>query len=105
MAEGHRPRAYPIVPVPHPYRRQAHPISPAGLPHIIGRPTPYHRQAYPLRPDEIRVAGTSDTVVLRADVRTECILILKRIFALFQWTNPSEEVLKRNLEKLFARRL
>jgi hypothetical protein len=63
------------------------------------------RWLYKCAQNEIRIARTSDTVALRADVRAECILILQRIFALFQWTDASEEMLGGDLEKLFARRL
>jgi hypothetical protein len=69
---------------------------------IPGRNLSYERRC---AEDEIVVRGEIDVTVLRADVATESLSVLKEIFALFHWSDASEKMLREDLQKLFERRL
>jgi hypothetical protein len=66
------------------------------------------RELRPRKPsaeNEIVVRGDIDTAVLRADVPREAIRVLREIFAMFHWNDPSEQVLTDEITRLFSRRL
>jgi hypothetical protein len=64
-----------------------------------------HRDWYKSAEPQIRFAGTVDATALRADPIGFTVEILKGLFGLFQWSNPSEQMLRGDLEKLYTRRI
>jgi len=53
---------------------------------------------------QIRIARGIDLPVLRADRENFAVGILRELYSLFHWTDPSEQMLRGDLQKLFSRR-